>query len=79
MPGNPISTEELGNEADVEKQKSCIISFQTPDYISFMRGLSSPGVRSVLVFSKAEVLRPKMSFLKVVLADPEGQVVTDRP
>lgn len=44
-----------------------------------MRGLSSPGIGSALVFSEAEVLRPWMSFLKVVLADPEGQDVTDRP
>lgn len=41
-----------------------------------MRGLSSPGIRSALVFSEAEVLRPWPSFLKVVLANPEGQVVT---
>lgn len=44
-----------------------------------MRGLSSPHIRSALVFSEAEVLRPWLSFLKVVLADPEDQVVTDRP
>lgn len=32
------------------------------------------------MFSEAEVLRPWLSFLvKMVLADPEGLIVTDRP
>lgn len=40
----------------------------------------SPGTRTALVFSEAEELRPWLSFVvKMVLADSEGLIVTDRP